>query len=194
MKMKKILAATNNVGKLKEIKEILKDFEILSLKDINCEIEVEEDGKTFKENSIKKAKEIFEITKIPCISDDSGICINKLDGWPGVYTARFLGEYATQEERNNAMINKLNSIKAEDRSAKVECVISYVDEKGVITTTGEIEGKITEKPRGENGFGFDSIFELDNGKTLAELTDKEKNVVSSRKIALNKLRKMIDKL
>ena len=123
--MKKILAATNNVGKLKEIKEILKDFEILSLKDINCEIEVEEDGKTFEENSIKKAKEIFEITKIPCISDDSGICINKLDGWPGVYTARFLGEYATQEERNNAMINKLNSIKAEDRSAKVECVISY---------------------------------------------------------------------
>ena len=73
MKMKKILAATNNVGKLKEIKEILKDFEILSLKDINCEIEVEEDGKTFEENSIKKAKEIFEITKIPCISDDSGI-------------------------------------------------------------------------------------------------------------------------
>lgn len=192
--MKKILAATNNVGKLKEIKEILKDFEILSLKDINCEIEVEEDGKTFEENSIKKAKEIFEITKIPCISDDSGICINKLDGWPGVYTARFLGEYATQEERNNAMINKLNSIKAEDRSAKVECVISYVDEKVVITTTGEIEGKITEKPRGENGFGFDSIFELDNGKTLAELTDKEKNVVSSRKIALNKLREMIDKL
>lgn len=192
--MKKILAATNNVGKLKEIKEILKDFEILSLKDINCEIEVEEDGKTFEENSIKKAKEIFKIANIPCIADDSGICINKLDGWPGVYTARFLGECVTQEERNNAMINKLNSIKTEDRSAKVECVISYVDENGTITTTGEIEGKITEKPRGENGFGFDSIFELDNGKTLAELTGEEKNRVSSRKIALNKLKEMIDKI
>ena len=191
--MKKILAATNNKGKIKEIKEILSDYEIISLKDINCKIEVEEDGKTFEENSIKKAKEIFEITKIPCIADDSGICINKLDGWPGVYTARFLGECATQEERNNAMINKLNSIKTEDRSAKVECVISYVDENGTITTTGEIKGKITENPRGKNGFGFDSIFELDNGKTLAELTGEEKNSVSSRKIALNKLKEMIDK-
>ena len=89
--MKEILIATNNKGKLEEIKEILNDYNLLSLKDIGCKVDVDEDGKTFEENAIKKAKEISEITNMPCIADDSGLCIDVLNGWPGVHTARFLG-------------------------------------------------------------------------------------------------------
>ena len=121
--MKKILIATNNQGKLKEIKEMLKDYEIISLKDIGCNIEVEEDQDTFEGNSKKKAKEIFEITNIPCIADDSGLCIDAFDGWPGVYTARFLGENATQEERNNAVLEKMKGLKR--RAKKCEICMCY---------------------------------------------------------------------
>ena len=101
--MKKVVIATNNPGKIKEIKVILKDYEILTLKDMNCEIEVEENQDTFEGNAMKKAKEIAEALKMPAIADDSGLCIDILKGWPGVHTARFLGENATQEQRNNAI-------------------------------------------------------------------------------------------
>ncbi len=185
--MKKIVVATNNKGKIKEISKILKGYELLTLKDINCNIEVEEDGKTFEENAMKKASEIFKITNIPCIADDSGICINALNGWPGVYTARFLGENATQEERNLKMIEELNLKNTEDRNAEVVCVIAYFDKEQSFFVKGTVNGKIVKEPRGENGFGFDEIFELENGKTLAELSEEEKNQVSSRKVALEKL-------
>lgn len=189
--MKRIVVATNNKGKMKEIAKILQGYELLTLKDINCDIEVEEDGKTFEENSMKKASEIFKITNIPCIADDSGICINALNGWPGVYTARFLGEDATQEERNLKMIEELNLKNTENRNAKVVCVIAYVDKEQSFFVEGIVNGKIVKEPRGENGFGFDEIFELENGKTLAELSEEEKNQVSSRKIALEKLKKLL---
>mgnify|MGYP004673281923 CR=1 FL=1 len=192
--MKKILAATNNQGKIREIKEILSDYEIISLKEINCEIEIEEDGKTFEENAMKKAKAIFELTHIPCIADDSGICVDKLNGWPGVHTARFLGKKASQEERNLAIINKVNEGDAENRKARVNCTIAYVDKDIEYIASGEITGDITKEPRGNNGFGFDSIFELESGKTLAELTNEEKNNVSSRKIALNRLKEKFRRL
>lgn len=189
--MKRIVVATNNKGKMKEIAKILQGYELLTLKDINCDIEVEEDGKTFEENAMKKASEIFKITNIPCIADDSGICINALNGWPGVYTARFLGEDATQEERNLKMIEELNLKNKENRNAKVVCVIVYVDKEQSFFVEGIVNGKIVKEPRGENGFGFDEIFELENGKTLAELSEEEKNQVSSRKMALEKLKKLL---
>ncbi len=184
--MEKILIATNNKGKLEEIKEILNGYNVVSLKDIGCKIEVEEDGKTFKENAIKKAKEISKITNMPCIADDSGLCIEVLNGWPGVHTARFLGERATYEDRNNYILEKMKNEK--NRNAKVVCAIAYFYDEKEIVVTGEIQGRISKKARGENGFGFDSIFELESGKTLAELTSKEKNKISSRKIALEKLK------
>lgn len=187
--MKEIVIATNNKGKVKEIKEIFEEYELLTLKDINCEIDVIEDQDTFEGNSKKKAKEISEITKMPCIADDSGLCIDKLDGWPGVYTARFLGENTTVRQRNEAILEKMKNIKDDERIARVICVISYYYNEKLITTKGEIIGKISTEPRGENGFGFDEIFELDNGKTLAELSQEEKNNISSRKIALEKLKK-----
>ena len=176
---------------VEEIKQILKDYNLLSLKDIGCKVNVDEDGKTFEENAIKKAKEISKITNMPCIADDSGLCIDVLNGWPGVHTARFLGENATDEDRNNYILEKMKNEK--NRSAKVVCAIAYYYKEDTIVVRGEIEGKIPKEKRGENGFGFDSIFELENEKTLAELTNEEKNKVSSRKIALEKLKEKLEK-
>lgn len=189
--MKKVVIATNNQGKLEEIKQILSKYEILSLKDINCEIEVQEDQETFEGNSKKKAKEISQIVQMPCIADDSGLCIEAFGGWPGVYTARFLGEKSTPRQRNEAIIEKMKDLKGEERKAKVVCVMSYYENGEFIVAKGEIEGKIATNLRGENGFGFDEIFELENGKTYAELTAEEKNAISHRKRALENLEKQL---
>lgn len=189
--MKKIVIATNNQEKLKEIEQILNEYELLTLKDVNCKIEVEEDQDTFEENSLKKAKEVSEFIEMPCIADDSGLCIDILNGWPGVYTARFLGENATPEQRNEAILEKMKDLKGEERKARVECVVTYYEKGKVIIGRGEIEGKIAKSPRGENGFGFDPIFELENGKTYAELTKEEKNKISHRKRALENLKKQL---
>lgn len=191
--MKKILVATNNKGKLKEIREILKDYELLSLKDINCQIEVEEDGETFEKNALKKAEDISKKTDMPCIADDSGLCIDALNGWPGVYTARFLGENATAKQRNEAVLERIKGMKGEKRNAKVVCAIAYCENENTKIVKGEIKGKISDAPRGNNGFGFDEIFELENGNTLAELFQEEKNKVSARKIALEKLKEILEK-
>lgn len=191
----KILAATNNKGKLKEIKEILGDYEIISLKDINLKIEVIEDGKTFSENAIKKASEIYNKTKIPCIADDSGIEIEEYNGWPGVLTARFLGEEkATNEyakERNEYILEKMKDLDKLRRKVKHITCIAYCDENGIKTAIGEQIGYIAKESKGKNGFGFDEIFELPNGKTMAELEPEEKNKISSRKKALEKIKEQI---
>ncbi|MCI8443812.1 MAG: RdgB/HAM1 family non-canonical purine NTP pyrophosphatase [Clostridia bacterium] len=189
--MKEIVIATNNQGKLKELKEILAEYELLTLNDVNCKIEVEEDQETFEGNSKKKAKEISKVTGKPAIADDSGLCIEAFQGWPGVYTARFLGEKASQEERNQAILEKMKNLKGKQRKAKVVCVITYCENGKCILAKGEIEGKIAIEPRGENGFGFDSIFELDNGKTYAQLSEREKNTMSHRKRAIENLKKQL---
>ncbi len=192
--MGKIVVATNNSGKLREIKEILKYYEIISLKDLNLNIKIMEDGKTFKENALKKAKEVFKATNIPSIADDSGLCIDALNGFPGINTARFLGESASDEDRNNYILEKMKDKKESERTAEVVCSIAYVDFKNEFIVEGVIKGKIPYQKRGNNGFGFDPIFELENGKTLAELEDFEKNNVSSRKIALEKLKEILENI
>ena len=176
-----MIFATNNYDKLKEIKAILKDYEIYSLNDKNINVNVIEDQDTFYGNAFKKAKEIYEVIKEPVIADDSGLCITALNGLPGVLTHRYLGKDATDEERNLNLINKANSVF--DKSAKVVCVLVYYDGQNTLVGEGILNGKITEKPRGENGFGFDPIFELENGKTLAELTEEDKNTISARYLA-----------
>lgn len=190
--MEKIIVATNNKGKLKEIRKILNEYELLSLEDVGVNIKVKEDEKTFKGNALKKAREVFRTTNKPCIADDSGLCIDVLDGFPGVETARFLGDNATQEDRNKYIINKMKDKK--ERTARVVCSIAYVDKKKEFVVEGVIKGKIAESERGNNGFGFDSIFELDNGKTLAELSEDEKNEVSSRRIAIEKLKVTLENI
>ena len=191
--MKKIVVATNNPGKIKEIKEILTDYELVTLKDIGCEVEVEEDQETFEGNSKKKAEEIAKAINMPCIADDSGLCIDAFDGWPGVYTARFLGEEATNEQKNEAILEKMKELKEEQRKASVKCVVTYCENGEFIVGKGEIEGRIAEKPRGERGFGFDPIFELENGKTYAEISKEDKNNISHRKRALENLKKQLTK-
>lgn len=191
----KILVATNNQGKVEEIKQILKEYEIISLKEINCEIQIEEDGKTFEENAIKKASETYEKVKIPCIADDSGIEIEELNGWPGVRTARILGEEKSgneyAHERNEYMLEKMKNIVGKKRKAKHITCIAYCDENGVKIARGEQKGYIAISPKGENGFGFDEIFELEDGRTMGEISKEEKNQISSRKKALEKIRKII---
>lgn len=193
----KILVASGNKEKAKEIQEILNEWDIITLNDIKNTIEVIEDGKTFEENAKKKAKEIYEKTKIPCLADDSGICIKEYDGWPGVKTARFLGEekasnqYARQ--RNEYILEKMQGLKKEKRKVDYITVIAYYDGTEFKIGTGILSGYIATTCRGENGFGFDEIFELEDGRTLAELEKTEKNVISSRKKALEEIKRQINR-
>lgn len=124
---------------------------------------------------------------MPCIADDSGLCIDIYDGWPGVHTARFLGEKATAKERNQYILEKMRDLKGTDRKARVKCCITYYENGKYIIGKGEIHGKIAEEPRGNNGFGFDEIFELEDGRTYAELSKEEKNQISHRRLALQDL-------
>lgn len=181
--MKEIVIASGNKGKIKETQEILKGYKIVSMEELGIEVEVEEDQETFRENAIKKAKEIAnELNGKMCIADDSGIQIECLNGFPGVFTKRW--HKGTDRERNLAIIEKLKGIPKEKRQIKFVTAIALSDGKVTICEEGNIQGYVTETPRGENGFGFDEIFELENGKTLAELTQEEKNKISARKIAL----------
>lgn len=191
--MKKILMATNNKGKIKEMKEILKKYDLVSLEEIGCNIDVVEDKENFEGNALKKAKEISRATNMPCIADDSGLCIDEFDGWPGVYTVRFLGEDSTARQRNEYILNKMKDLSENKRTAKVKCVVVYYENGKEIVAKGEVEGKIAMNYRGENGFGFDEIFELKNGKTYAELSKEEKNKISHRKIALENLKVLMEK-
>ena len=192
--MKQIIVATNNLEKLREIRQTITSYEIVSLKDIKCHIEVEEDKYTFAENALKKAKEIARVTNKICIADDSGLCIDVLNGFPGVKTARFLGKEKTQEERNDYLLKKLKEVKKSKRTACVITCIALVEANGKEKVfTGILQGRIAEDKRGKNGFGFDEIFELENGQTLAEISLEEKNRISSRSIALKQLEKYLAK-
>lgn len=187
-----MIFASNNKGKIKEIKSILVNETITSLNEENINIEVIEDQDSFYGNAFKKAKEIFEISKKATIADDSGLCISELENWPGVMTHRFLGENKTDDEINQAILEKCRSLS--NKKACVICDLVYYD--GIHTLVGEgiLNGQIVNEPRGKNGFGFDPIFELENGKTLAELTPEEKNQYSARALAAKKLQKKLPKI
>ncbi len=188
--MEEIVIASGNKSKIEEAREILKEYKIISMKKLGIDIDVVEDQNTFEGNAIKKAETIAKILNGKlCIADDSGIEIEYLDGFPGVYTKRW--HKGTDRERNLAIINKLNGVPKEKRKIKFITAIALSDGKNTICEIGEIEGWVAEKVRGENGFGFDEIFELENGKTLAEISQEEKNEISARKIALENLRKKL---
>ena len=184
-----MIVATNNKGKIKELKSILKEYILYTLKDKNIEIDVVENEDTFIGNAKKKAKEIYELTKEETIADDSGLCIDVLNGFPGILTHRFLGEDRTDQERNDYLINEVN--KYSNRKAEVVCNLVYYNGKDFIIGEGVIEGEISKEKRGKNGFGFDEIFLLPSGKTLAELSLEEKNKVSARALAAKDLRKKL---
>lgn len=186
--MKKILLATSNAHKVEEFKEILKNFdlEIVSLKDLNNTAEAVEDGTTFKENSIIKAKFYHDLYKIPTISDDSGVSIDFLDGAPGIYSARFLPELS-YPEKHRYIIDKMKDEK-ENRGAHYTCVITYVDDDTCESFEGFLYGEVATEPKGDGGFGYDPMFYLSEyGMTLAELGTEKKNAISHRKEASDKL-------
>ncbi|CDB31728.1 non-canonical purine NTP pyrophosphatase [Clostridium sp. CAG:575] len=188
---KQIIIASNNKGKIKEAQEILKDYEIISMSDAGINIDVEEDQDTFERNAKKKAETIAKkLEGRMCIADDSGIEIEYLDGFPGVRTKRWFE--GTDRERNEAIIEKLKGVPHEKRKIKFITALTLADCKKTNTVIGSMEGYVAECPRGENGFGFDEIFELENGKTLAELSSEEKNEISSRRKALEALREYME--
>jgi XTP/dITP diphosphohydrolase len=177
-----MIAATNNPGKLREIREIL-GVNIKSLSDANIVSDPEETGINLKDNAFIKANAVYNGTE-PVFADDSGLFINALGGEPGVNSAR----YAEPGHRREKVLKLLEGVT--DRTAYFETVICYIDDN-VHFFTGRVDGVITTENRGENGFGYDSIFEY-NGKTFAEMTDEEKNKISHRKRALEKLKKYIE--
>lgn len=184
-----MIFASNNKGKLREIKSIFGEDNIISLKEANIDIDVVEDADSFYGNALKKAKEIYEITKVPVIADDSGLCVNELEDWPGVMTHRFAGENKTDEEINQAILERCNNLS--NKNAKVVCNLVYYDGTNIVVGEGIIKGNIVS-PRGTNGFGFDPIFELESGKTLAELTSEEKNNCSARYLAAIDLKEKLN--
>ena len=181
----KIIAATKNKNKLREFGEILKGFDIISQEEAGVDIDVEETGTTFEENSMIKAKAIFEATGICAIADDSGLCVDALGGEPGIYSARYGGEGLDDSGRTSLLLKNMEDVPDEKRSARFVCVITLVGNEGVITARGECEGKIDYSPKGENGFGYDPVFFIEKyKKTMAEISPEEKNAISHRGKAL----------
>lgn len=192
----KIVLATRNKHKVEEIKQIIKiyldeklysNLEILSVSDFDGVPEIEEDGKTFEENALKKAREVYKFTGLPSISDDSGIEVDFLNGEPGVFSARYAGESATDEENNRKLLKLLDGVPVERRTARFRCVIAYVDGEVEKTFEGVVEGKIAFQPRGTGGFGYDPLF-IPNGfdLTYAEMPRDLKNKISHRSKAVKK--------
>ncbi len=181
----KIIAATKNKNKLREFGEILTGFEIISQEDAGVDLDVEETGTTFEENSFLKAKAIYDATGIAAIADDSGLCVDALGGAPGVYSARYGGEGYDDKGRVQLLLKNMENIPDSERSARFVCAITLVSDKGIITARGECEGKIDYAPKGENGFGYDPVFFVEEfGKTTAEISPEQKNAISHRGKAL----------
>jgi len=193
--MSKLIIATNNQGKVREIKEIFKGIydEVLSMKDAGIIIDVEEDGSTFRENSAKKSVEVSKLVDCDVMADDSGICVDGLNGAPGIYSARYSAE-GTDEANRIALIEAVRPLDKKDRFARFHCAITIANGGKVIFSCEETcdTGEILLEERGENGFGYDSLFYLASlGKTFAEIDPKVKNSVSHRARALETTRKWL---
>lgn len=189
---KKIIFATSNEGKMKEIRMILEgmDVEVLSLKQAGIDIEIEETGKTFKENAILKAKTIAKTCGEIVLADDSGLEIDFLNKEPGIYSARYMGEDTSYRVKNANLIERLQGVPDERRTARFVCAIAAVFPNGdIITTQDTLEGIIGHEEKGKNGFGYDPIFYLPEYHcTAAELTVEQKNKLSHRGKALQQMK------
>lgn len=188
----KLILATNNKGKVKEFKEILTPlgFEVVSQSEAGIDIEVEETGTSFEENAVLKAKAVYEISKTYVIADDSGLEVDALNGNPGIYSARYEG-LKTSHERNMRILEQLSGVDEERRTARFVCTICLIRDNGEIETVrGTCEGKIGYEENGKNGFGYDPIFVYKN-RTLAQMSEDEKNNISHRGNAIKELLRII---
>lgn len=194
----RIIFATGNEGKMREIRMILSDLglEILSMKEAGVFAEVEENGETFEENAVIKAKAIAALCDDIVLADDSGLEIDALNKEPGVYSARYMGEDTSYHIKNANLIERLTGVPEEERSARFVCAIAAVLPDGrTFTTYGTIEGRIGHEERGENGFGYDPIFMLpEYGKSTAELSPELKNELSHRGKALRLMKEKLKEI
>ena len=192
---KRIIFATGNEGKMKEIREILGDlgYEILSMKEAGVDVDIVEDGETFEENAIIKATTVMKATGRIVLADDSGLEVDYLNKEPGVMSARYMGENTSYRIKNQIIIDRLDGVPDEKRTARFVCVIAAAFPDGRLETRrGTIEGRIAYEPAGENGFGYDPIFYYPEKKmTTAQLSPEEKNKVSHRGKALRLIKEVL---
>ncbi len=190
--MEKLIFATGNEGKMKEIRMILGDldYEILSLKEAGIQADIVEDGTTFEENAVIKARAISELSGCLVLADDSGLEVDYMDKMPGIFSARWMGEDTSYDIKNKAILEKLEGVPEKQRTARFVCAIAAAFPDGrVVTKRATIEGIIGYEIKGENGFGYDPIFYVpEYGRTTAELTPEEKNAISHRGKALRLMR------
>ena len=193
--MKSIILASNNKDKVKEVKEILKGYDIISMKEAGIDVDIEENGTTFEENALIKARAIMKLTGQITMADDSGLEIDYLNKAPGVYSARFMGHDTSYDIKNKALIQKLEGVKGSDRSGRFVCAIAVCFPDGrEIVKRGTMEGLIAEEIKGDNGFGYDPIVYLpEYGRTSGELAAEEKNKISHRGKALALIKEELDK-
>lgn len=192
---KRIIFATGNAGKMKEIRMILEDLgvQVISMKEAGVQADIVEDGSTFEENALIKAKAIMELTGEIVLADDSGLEIDYLDKAPGIYSARFMGEDTSYDIKNQALIDKLDGVPEEKRTARFVCAIACALPDGrTLTSYGAMEGIIGYEIKGANGFGYDPIFYLPEcGCTSAEISPEQKNELSHRGKALRAMKEQL---
>ena len=194
--MKTLIFATGNAHKAYEVKKMLEglDVNVLTLKDAGLDLEIEETGKTFRENSLIKARAVYNASKHAVLADDSGIEIDAFGGAPGVYSSRFMGEDTPYPVKCAAILERMKDVPDEERGADFRCVMSFIapDAEGrpqEFVEEGAVYGRIARAPAGENGFGYDPVFLLpERGVTTAELSDEEKNAISHRGLALQAMK------
>lgn len=195
--MKRLIFATGNKDKMKEIREILGSLpvEILSMKEAGIQAEIEEDGKSFEENALIKARAVCRLAGEMVLADDSGLEIDYLNGEPGIYSARYMGEDTSYRIKNQNLMDRLSGVPDEKRTARFVCAIAAAFPDGrEYVVRGTIEGRIGYDERGENGFGYDPIFYLpDRDVSTAQLSREEKNSISHRGNALKKMKELLEK-
>ena len=193
---KKIIFATGNEGKMREVRMILAGMgmTVVSMKEAGVRADIVEDGKTFEENAVIKAKAVMEVTGQIAMADDSGLVIDYLNGEPGIYSARYMGEDTSYDIKNQNLIDRLEGVAEEKRTARFVCAIACALPDGtVLTSEGTMEGIIGYESRGKNGFGYDPVFYLPEcGCSSAELTPEKKNELSHRGKALRKMREKLE--
>lgn len=202
--MKRLVIASNNEGKIKEIKRVLASLpvEVLSLKDMGLNIEVEEDGLTFEDNAKKKSVEIYKElirrneSNFIVMSDDSGLEVDYLNGEPGVFSARYAGEHGNDKKNNEKLLLNLSGVSDDNRKARFVCQLALINEKNEYRTVrGTVDGYILEEEKGNGGFGYDPLFFYKPlNKSFGELTMEEKNEISHRGVALQKVKEIIKEL
>ena len=189
--MKKLVFATGNMNKLREIKQILEglDVEVLSMKEAGVDVDIVEDGTTFEENALIKARAVSKASGHLALADDSGLEVDALDKEPGIYSARYMGEDTSYDIKNQNIIDRLSGVPDEERTARFVCAMAAVFPDGTEKTfVRTMEGRIGYEIAGANGFGYDPIFYLpEYGKTSAEISPEEKNAISHRGKALRAL-------